>query len=66
MKKRARKRKPAPNVFKKAGVTDKHLETTTLLLGVIVATSGDVSTKLKCYNALKAMRRLRKIVKESK
>ncbi len=58
-----RSRKPKEDLFIKAGFTMVGYETTTLVLGVIVATSGDAATKLRCHAALKGLRRLKKLVK---
>jgi len=59
----ARKRKARGDVFEQAQFTMVDYQTVTLVLGVIVVTSGDAATKLKCHKALKGLRRLRKLVK---
>jgi hypothetical protein len=49
------------NIFERAGFTKKNYEVTALVLAVIVTTSSDANTKLKCARALKSLRRLRAI-----
>lgn len=61
--KRRRKIGNWPDLFEQANFTLVSYETTTLVLGVIVATSGDAGTKMRCHRALQGLRRLRKLVK---
>lgn len=54
------------SIAERAGFGCKHYETTALALGVIVATSSDASTRIKCDKALKALRKLNKLIREVK
>jgi hypothetical protein len=57
-----RKRRRVKTVFEQAGFGKRDFEVTALVLGVVVATSSDADTRLKCDSALKGLRKLRTVV----
>lgn len=63
--KNKRRQKLRANIFQRAGFTACDYQVTALCLGVIVATSSDANTRLKCDHALKSLRKLNRIVRTS-
>lgn len=58
-----KKRKKASKItlFNLSGLTKENFEVIGLVLGVVVATSSDAETRLKCHRALKNFRGLKRI-----
>lgn len=50
------------NLFERVGYTKQDFNVTALILGVVVATSSDADTRLKCDRALKHLRKLKRAV----